>query len=474
MLTAKTAGVFKEDGVAASDPFDRGSGRIRPTQADDPGLSISDTGANFVALQANLSLANYPSLYVPRHPGIVTVNRTVRSELVEDAIWTVTASAPDDVKVTVSPKEFPLAAGASATVSITVDASAVPVGEVRFAKLRFRCGDQIVEFPISLVRRDTPLTFAKVCTPSTFPRGANTQCSITLTNTSFDTSPLTLTDMLPPQLRLLSVSGATMVDARNLSFVGTIAGAEPPNVTIAAGDSPAGGYLPLSLFGVAPIGGVTDDTIINFNVPPFSFGAETWTQLGVGSNGYLVVGGGSGPDVTVVNQNFPNPTRPNNVLAPFWTDLNPAAGGALRIATLTDGVDTWLVVDWAAVRNFSSATTQSFEVWIGLNGDGNPGEDITFAYGPVGGGDLGFLTVGAENRFGNRGQSRFFNGAGTAPVNGTQLRITSAAGTPGETKVINFTARGHSAGAWTNCARATAPAIFFGTATACTTGEVTP
>ncbi len=41
-----------------------------------------------------------------------------------------------------------------------------------------------------------------------------------------------------------------------------------------AATGPAGGYLPLSLFGIAPIAGVGDDTITNFNVPTFYYGGE--------------------------------------------------------------------------------------------------------------------------------------------------------------------------------------------------------
>jgi subtilisin family serine protease len=474
MLTAKNTGVFKEDGVTNSDPWDRGSGRIRLHEANDPGLSISDTGANFLALQANLSTANYPSLYVPSHPGIVTVNRRLQSEMNTPSSWHTQITAPADVKVSITPSFFDLAAGASIDVAITVDASAVPVGQFRFARIRFNGGSSnIADFPISFVRRETPLTFAKSCTPSTFPRLTNTNCTVTLTNTSFDDANVTVTDNLPARLRLLSVTGATFVDNQNWAFNGVINGAEPPNVTIAPGGSPAGGYLPLSAFGIPPIGGVGDESIVNFNTPAFTYAGETYSSLGVTSNGYVVVGGGTGADVDFINQNLPNPARPNNVLAPFWTDLNPGAGGALRIGTLTDGADTWIVIDYAAVRNFSSATTQTFQIWIGVNGDANPGQDISYAYGPVGGGDLGFLTVGAENRFGNRGQNRFFNGAGVAPVNGTQLVVSSTPGAPGETKVISFTARGQSVGPWTNCARATAAVIFFGTATACTSGTVT-
>ncbi len=198
------------------------------------------------------------------------------------------------------------------------------------------------------------------------------------------------------------------------------------DVTIAAGTSPAG-YLPLSGFGIVPVPGVTDDSVTDFTVPAFSFAGETYTKVGFSSNGYVVIGGSTGPaDNSITNQNFPNSTLPNNVLAPFWTDLNPAAAGALRIGVLTDGVDTWIVLDWAAVREFSTANSNSFEIWIGVNNDTNPAEDITFAYGAIGGsGDLGFLTVGAENKLGTRGQNSYFNGTGTLPTAGADLRVTT-------------------------------------------------
>ena len=111
---------------------------------------------------------------------------------------------------------------------------------------------------------------------------------------------------------------------------------------------PAGGYLPLSLFGIAPIAGVGDDTITNFNVPTFFYGGEAYTSIGVVSNGYLVIGGGTSADIVFTPQHFPIAARPNNVLAPLWSDLNPSAtgAGAIRIGTLTDGAITWIVIDW--------------------------------------------------------------------------------------------------------------------------------
>ena len=100
--------------------------------------------------------------------------------------WGVSVSAPSDVKVTVSPKSFTLPANGDQDLAITVDASAVPIGEVRFAKLTLTSGSHSAHFPITLVRQDAAVTFAKTCTPTTFPMKTSTNCTISLTNPSFE------------------------------------------------------------------------------------------------------------------------------------------------------------------------------------------------------------------------------------------------------------------------------------------------
>ena len=155
-----------------------------------------------------------------------------------------------------------------------------------------------------------------------------------------------------------------------MEWSGTLSPAVPPQINaISPTTGPAGGYLPLSLFGIAPIAGVGDDTITNFNVPTFYYGGEPYTRIGIVSNGYVVIGGGTSSDVQFTPQNFPNAAVPNNVVAPLWNDMNPPGGGAIRIGTLTDGVSTWLVVDYDAVKNFSNATTHTFQMWFKIGTD---------------------------------------------------------------------------------------------------------
>jgi hypothetical protein len=478
LMTTAWTQVVKEDGVTPATPFDDGSGRVDLNKAGTAGLTFDETGENYVAFQSHLWDANYPSLYVPVMPGSITVKRTVHNETNQTKTWTLTVSSPPDVKVTV-PKSIRLKRNGLAHFDIKVDAPLVPLGQVRHATVVFTSGSEQLHFPITIVRKQPVVTLTKTCDPATItkydPRVgvvSTTTCTMTMQNTSFSPATVSLYDQLPKQLQLVGFTGGSGF-AHGVTFDGVLAGAQPPDITIAPGTSPAGGYLALSLFGIAPISGVTDDSVTNFNVPAFTYAGQTYTRLGVGSNGYLIVGGSTGSaDVAFLNQLLPDSTRPNNVLSPFWTDFNPPAGGAIRIATLTDGADTWIVVDWAGVKEFSSAKFDTFEVWIGINTDAHPAEDISYAYGTIqGNGDGGLMTVGAENSFGNRGGVVYYNGTGTLPSNGTQLRVTGAAPAPGETHVVTLTAKGVKLGTWTNCAELDAD-IIAGTNIACASGEV--
>lgn len=475
LMTTAKAQVVKEDGVTLADPFDMGSGRIDLSKAGDPGLLFDETGANFVALRSSLWDANYPSLYVPGFLGAITVQRTVQNTRNAARDWKLSVVGPSDLKVTV-PTTVNVPAGGSASFSIALDGRGIPLGEKRHAVIELkRPNEATLRFPVTVVRGTATVPLSKACSPLVFAQSSTTQCTISISNLTFEPANVFLTDMLTAnQLALVPGSVVNATELSNgLQFSGVLAPAQPPGVAMSPGTTPAGGYVSLGPFGVPPIAGVADDTITNFNVPAFMYGGESHTVIGVSSNGYLVIGGGSGPDNSVNNQNFPNAARPNNVLAPFWTDLNPGAAGAVRIGVLTDGTDTWIVADWEAVREFSQARLASFQVWIGVAGDTHPGQDISFGYGTIqGNGDGGFLTVGAENRFGNRGATVYYNGAGTLPANGTQLVVTSTPGTPGETRVITFSAIGKNKGGWTNCAEMTSNA-YVGKQTACVSGMVT-
>ncbi len=475
MTTAKDRKVFKEDGVTPADAFDFGSGRVLLTKAGTPGLTlVSPAAVDFEAHADDLWNVNYPSIYVPALSGRITVERTLHSELTSRLTWTVRVKKPRDLGVTV-PASVTLPAGGDRTISITIDASKVPLGEVRFATLKLVSKPYLAHLPIVIVRRETAAPLVKVCDPLRPRLGETTDCTISVTNTTFDPVDVSVTDVLPPELRISGgVTGGVKVNNRKLTFDGTLAGGAPMDIAVDDGYSPAGGYLPMSLF-AAPFS-MDDEEIANFSVDPFVFAGKTWSSIGMVSNGYAVVGGlGSLPWDNFINQDLPDPYAPNTVLAPFWTDLDGSVGGNFYAVTLTDGTNYWLVLEWEGVPNWDDppdpTQQNTFQLWIGQNGV----EDISFAYGTITSGSGGNLTVGAENEYGNSGDNYYVDGTGTLPVASPDqgLVVTSSGGSVGETHVISLTAKGVAVGRWENCAEMTSD-IFAGTSLSCVKGKVRP
>jgi subtilisin family serine protease len=472
LMTTAWTKVVKEDGITPADPFDFGSGRVDLNVAGNPGFTFDATAADYVTHQNDLWNVNYPSVYVPVMPGIITVKRTAREVSHKNTFYKVIVTAPSDVKITTL-KELDLLANKTNTFDITIDASKVPIGEIRFAMLTFRqlyetTSHRELHIPITIQRQQPVVTLAKSCAPVSFPKGSTADCTITMQNTTFGPATFSMTDRLPNELKLVKNSVVNGTGSGNtVSANGTLAGAQAPIIGAVAGSSPFG-YVPLSSFGIGAVGGVGDETIANFNVPGFKYAGQTYTRIGVVSNGYAVVGGGTAADVDYINQSLPDVAAPNNVLAPFWTDLNPAAGGAIRVAILSALPDRWLVIEWDAVKEYSTAATTTAQIWIHLDAV----EDVTFTYGALGGtGDGGFLTIGAENYAGSSGQNYYLDGTG-GPLGG-DVQVTAAPGVPGETRVVSFKATGAKAGGFTNYAKLRSD-LFQGINVASFSGTVTP
>jgi subtilisin family serine protease len=472
MTTAQTAGLVKEDGTTPFNAFDAGSGRVNLDVAGDPGLTFDVTGNDYLLFEDELYRANYPSIYHPSLPGIITLTRVARSVLTNKSDWKLTTSGPSDLQITV-PSTLSVLPGADQSFTIKIDASRVPIGETRFASIKLTQtdgGNRVLHMPVTIVRGQADVTLTKECDPTKVKKNDKTTCTITVTNPTFDEVSYNVKDKLPKKLELKqsSVHGASEVKKRKVIAHGTLGAADPADVgaEICDGCSPAG-YLPLGDFDIPDIGGTDDESIANYDVPDFEYAGETWSQIGFVSNGYAVVGGGTGADVEYINQIFPDAAPPNNVLAPFWTDLNPADGGAMRIATLQDDVtfETWLILEWDDVPEYTGGGSEHMQIWIGLNGV----EDITYTYGDMGSGDGGYATTGAENRYGNRGANVYADGTGVIPEAGTEILVSSTPGSM-ESHVITFKAKNVKSGDWTNCAKLRSDA-FLGTSYACESGH---
>jgi hypothetical protein len=460
LMTSATQDVVKEDGHTPFDPFDAGAGGLDVDGATNPLVVLNETTANFVASSTDplhrIDL-NLPSIDATTMTGEVTTQRTIRNVSGKNLTLDPRIEQPDGVTITVGDKNkaLKIAAGASLTFPIKISAPAVPNGQY-FAKIRLlpRNQDVRIHIPVAFVRKQGAVTMTHTCAPTSFPLDTGVaKCSVSMANLGSLAANVNLSvgnADKDSKLVFSNASAPATVVNNAVTFSGSLVPALPPQVTsITAGGSPAG-YLPLSLFGIAPIAGVGDDTITNFNTPTFWYGGESYTRLGVVSNGYVVLGGGTAADIVFAPQTFPNPARPNNVVAPFWSDLNPAGAGAIRIGTLTDGVSTWLVVDWAGVRNFSNPTTHSFQVWL-KTGATPPSEEVTMAYGTAGAGDpASGVNWGAENRDGSSGAN-----LAAPPANGSDWTVHLSPPQAGGTQTVTYDAKGKTTGTFTALASLT-------------------
>jgi subtilisin family serine protease len=427
MTTAKTS-VVKEDTVTPADPFDVGSGRVDLTKAGGPGLTFDETPERMFALGNDPNNAvnlNLPSVNIPVLPGRVITTRVARNVTGQSQTYKVTTTAPAGSKITVSPSTFTVPAGGTVSLKITVSSTAAEgqyFGEIKLDPSRNSLPD--LHLPVAFVPKQGSVSLAQECAPASVAWLRSTTCTVTATNNSFGDATADFKTSVDANLLVTGANGASVQNPWTAKKNGvTLTGAQPGVPTIAPGPTPAG-FLPLSLFGIAPEP-IGDEDILNYNVPSFVYNGKNYTSLGVDSNGYLIVGGGTSEDNNCCNlTQIPDPARPNNVLAPFWTDLDGTGAPGIYIGTLSDGVSTWLVVEWL-VNVWGTNSSRHFQVWIGVNGT----QDISFTYDPsaLPGDPFGqdFL-VGAENEFGTGGMQL---PAGVLPTE--DLVVSSTAPIPG-------------------------------------------
>jgi hypothetical protein len=438
LMTTAHQDLLKEDLATPADPLDYGSGRVDLTVAGSASLTLNETAANMVALGGDPVGAvhlNLPSVNAPVMPGQLTTTRTVENVTSQGQAYHVGVTSPADSQITVSPSIFTVPPGQTRELTITITSDAATqqlFGEIRLDPVR--AGLPTQHLPVAFVPQQAGVSLESTCVPDSIDVlfEAST-CTIVATNHTFAEHTVDLTTKTDLNLLVTGATGATQTGPRTVEASDvTLSPAAPGTPSLAPGSNPAGGWLPLSLFtGAIAVG---DETIANFGVPPYVFNGDIFTSIGVTSNGYLVAGGGTGQDVEFDPPGIPNMARPNNVLAPFWTDLDGTSAPGIRVVILTDGVNRWIAVEWELNPFGTVGNEQLFQTWIGINGV----QDISFAYNPV---DLPVsphnLVVGAENLDGSGGDSLGF---GVHPTE--DLVINSSDPVPGGSATYSVHVRG--------------------------------
>lgn len=466
LMTSSVQDVVKEDGVTPATPFDDGAGSIRADRAVNPTLVFNESFTDFVAAgtdtlhRIDLNLA---SVDASTMPGQISTSRTAINVSGQNQVLHVLTQAPAGVTITVGNNNgnINVKAGGPVTFPITISAPNVANGQY-FGRITLdpqKAGATPVVMPVAFFKKQGAVTLSHSCSPGSFPVSASSHCTVSAQNLASVQANVDIKVSGSPGLHYSNVSAPASLIAPHFGahWSGTLSPALAPRVNgLTLGGGEPFGYVPLSALGVGPVAGVGDDTISNFSLTtPVLYGAETYSSIGVVSNGYVVLGGGTQQDIVFLPQHFPNPARPNNVVAPLWTDLNPSSTGAghLYVATLGAGSSHWTVVDWEGVKNFGNATTHSFEIWF-ANTASNTGEQITIAYGVganAGSGDpTSGQNWGAENRDGSSGAN-----LASAPADSTQYSVDLSGPTPGGSVSFGYDATADTPGRYDSTASMT-------------------
>ncbi len=201
-------------------------------------------------------------------------------------------------------------------------------------------------------------------------------------------------------------------------------------------DLSSGNAPPFAWVEIAPPDGpgtlipeITDQDADTVTLPlPFTFVfyGDTFTQIGVASNGFLELGGSTYR--FGANEPIPQAGGPRALIAPFWDDLDPSVGG--DIYQWYDSVGHRWIVEFKDVEHYGGGDPETFEVILldpaydpTPTGDG----EILILYQVVS--DISSATVGIEDPTESIGIQYVFNNGydpyATQIASGRALRITT-------------------------------------------------
>jgi subtilisin family serine protease len=227
----------------------------------------------------------------------------------------------------------------------------------------------------------------------------------------------TVTATVPSSMTLdeESVTGEPMIDGNVITWTvaqESLFGAEAfYTKTTNADDATCalpfgGGYIDLAGFGINPGTFEGDSTFATFDVPA-NFLGTLYSSINISDDGFIYFGSSNG-ETPWINQLLPNITEANNLVAPFWRDMQVVASATSGVSVATAGAGT-TIIEFDDMRHYdfhngdpSVSDTIDFEVVF----DNTTG-DVKFAYDNVThvvGEDLG-VTVGLENSSGTAGRT---------------------------------------------------------------------
>ena len=326
-------------------------------------------------------------------PGQLSTTRTFTNVGSGSATYHVATTAPAGSSITVSPSQFTVAPGQQATVTVTI-ASSRTDGVQQFGQIRLSAaGRNALHLPVAWIPTQGSISASSSCDDTTLDFGASTTCDVTVQNQSFADTTVDIDAKANDKL--------TITDAGEADTTGSAAGNQAsiddvplagkqlgvPSLIAAEGYD---GFVELADGSTVP-DTIGDEEFLTYaGVGTITYNGQSYDEVNVNSNGYLVLGPvTSQDDVCCPPQASPDAAPPNNVIAPFWSDLagdtgTPAGEEPLGIyGAIFSNSDTgqeWLVIESrlsdCCEGDGVHGSTKVSQVWFGLDGP----QDITIDY----------------------------------------------------------------------------------------------
>jgi uncharacterized repeat protein (TIGR01451 family) len=230
-----------------------------------------------------------------------------------------------------------------------------------------------------------------------------------------------LTDTIPAGLTYVpgSLTGGAVISGNQITWSGTMTGGYryvmSTNKTDPFCDTGFGGYVDLEGFGIKASSTITGDSLVLTafaNQNPYNFYGNEYTGLWFTDDGTVgfdaANNAASLPAPT--NQDLPDPTRPNTLLAPLWQDMEIVYDAANNYGvTLANAGANTAILEFDDIQVKGDPTqTYDFEV-VAFSGLG-VGPEYVFAYDNISG-TVGSATVGIENEDGTQAEVYAYNDA---------------------------------------------------------------
>jgi uncharacterized repeat protein (TIGR01451 family) len=403
------------------DPFDMGSGRIDLSLASKTGLVMNETRANYEAANpdtgGNPSTLNMPSLGKGACYQTCSWNRTFRSTLSTGMTWTIDLSALGGMDLTVSPTSFNIPAGGTQAITVNADVRRATPNAWAFGEVRLIPSDPAVptlHLPVGAFANsgNSPQVFDKTANIDIVEVGQTITYKITLTHKSLTAKTYDVSDPIPANSSYVngSATGGLSYNSgtNTLSWNGQI-----PAGDFVINEEGRSGYISMGDLGAPPVDPPTnkDAGCLLVTLNDLNYFGSLYTQGIWSVNGTLQAGVSGLSCAGNTNGQVPAAATPNNLLAPFWTDLDFTNGGAWYFVGVSYNGAPHTVFSWENVPLKTGSGTASFQLWFEEGTD-----NIWFTY-EQGGMPTGTpnATVGAENSGGTVGANYYYNGTGKLP-----------------------------------------------------------